>query len=265
MTNFINTLAMRNGALFYSGLICFIMAALFFLICRKSQIKVNNTNAWYKPLKFALSIGIFCWTMGWLLFYLKPEKTALYTWVSIALLAFELFYIAFQAGRGQLSHFNISTPFYNIMYALMGIAISVVTLWTGYIGYLFFTEPLPMLPANYIWGIRMGIILFVIFAFEGGLMGSRMSHTVGGPDGEEGLPFLNWSKKYGDTRIAHFIGMHALQVLPLLSFYVLTSVTTVIVVSAMYGLLALFVLIQALKGKPLIAQRKPKIVYQPGA
>jgi hypothetical protein len=200
--------------------------------------------------------------MGWLLAYLKPEQTLQYTWVSIALLAFELFYITFQAARGLLSHFNVSTPFYNVMYALMGTAISVVTLWTAYIGYLFFAEPLTSLSADYLWGIRMGIILFVVFAFEGGLMGSRMSHTVGGPDGEEGLPFLNWSKKYGDTRIAHFVGMHALQVLPLLSFYVLNSVTAVLIVSALYGLLACFVLVQALKGKPLVAQKVRKVDYQ---
>ncbi len=262
MINFINTLALRNGPLFYSGLVCFICAVLFLWISIKSTVKVNNTNAWYKPFKFALSIGIFCWTMGWLLAYLKPEQTNLYTWVSIALLAFELFYIAFQAARGQLSHYNISTPFYNIMYALMGTAISVVTLWTGYIAYLFFTEPLPLLPAQYLWGIRMGILLFVVFAFEGGLMGSRMAHTIGGPDGDEGLPFLNWSKKYGDARIAHFVGMHALQVLPLLSFYILDSVTAVLIVSALYALLAVLVLVQALKGRPLMAQRKPDVVYQ---
>src|SRR5215217_4144286 len=254
MIHFINTLALRNGALFYSGLVCFICAAFFLIISRRSNLKVHNVNALYKPFKFALSIGIFCWTMGWLLFYLKPEQTIVYTWVSIGLLAFELFYITFQAARGQLSHFNRSTPFHKIMYALMGTAISVVTLWTGYIGYLFFTEPLPMLPLHHLWGIRMGIIIFVVFAFEGGLMGSRMAHTIGGADGGEGLPFLNWSKKYGDARIAHFVGMHALQVLPLLSFYLLNSVAAVLLVSAIYGLLAVLVLVQALKGRPLLRQ-----------
>ncbi|MFD0748748.1 hypothetical protein ACFQZS_01255 [Mucilaginibacter calamicampi] len=263
MNNFFEILKLRNEPLFYSGLVCFICSALFLLNSRFSHLRVNNVNAWHKPFKFALSIGIFCWTMGWLLFYLQmSEQTTLYTWVSIALLGFELFYITLRAAQGQLSHFNRSSPFNIAMFAAMGIAISVVTLWTAYLGVLFCIRPVPLIPLHYLWGIRMGIFIFVVFAFEGGLMGSRMAHTIGGPDGDEGLPLLNWSKKFGDARIAHFVGMHALQVLPLLSFYVLHSVAAVLLVSALYGLLALLVLIQALKGKPLIAEKLPKVVLQ---
>lgn len=82
-------------------------------------------------------------------------------------------------------------------------------------------------------------------------MGSRLSHTVGALNDNSNLFILGWSKTVGDLRVAHFIGMHALQVLPVLSFYVLKNSKLTIVVALVYGFLALLTLVQALKGKPL--------------
>ena len=78
-----------------------------------------------------------------------------------------------------------------------------------------------------------------------------LKHTVGGLDGGPGLLVVNWSTEYGDLRIAHFIGIHSLQVLPLFGNYFAKTKTQTIVFSVVYFLLASALFLQAMKGIPL--------------
>ncbi|MGZ3874891.1 MAG: hypothetical protein ACXVJD_18365 [Mucilaginibacter sp.] len=252
MNYFINSLRFRNEPLFYFGMLCLLTALVLIIIARSSQLQVTGTNAWYKPIKFALSIGVFSWTMGWFCWYLQmPGQVSFYSWVTVVLLAFELVYITYQAGHGRQSHFNRDTPLHSLLYTAMAFAASAVTLHTAYIGILFCSYSFPFLPGYYLLSIRLGIFLFVIFAFEGALMGGTNAHTIGGPDGGPGIPFLNWSRKFGDARIAHFIGMHALQVLPLLAYYVLKDIKLTLLAAVVYTAMAILILVQALNRMPL--------------
>ena len=251
MIHFIEEIKLRNYTLFYFGLICLISALVFLALTKFSNTQVYEVSAWYKPFKFAFSIFLFAWTMAWYCYYLPSFNLNFFNWTVIVLLGFEIFYIGVQAYRGQLSHYNLSSPIYSLLYVAMALAASLVTLYTAYVGLLFFTNSFPTLPNHYLWAIRLGIIIFVVFSFEGFVMGSKLTHTIGGADGGTGLPLLNWSTKFGDPRIAHFIGMHALQVLPILSFYVLKNTKVTLLFAVLYGLLAVFTLVQALQGKPL--------------
>ena len=78
-----------------------------------------------------------------------------------------------------------------------------------------------------------------------------LKHTVGGPDGGPGLPVTNWSTQYGDLRIAHFIGIHSLQVLPLFGYYISKTKKQTILFSTAYFLITSALFLQAMKGIPL--------------
>lgn len=254
MYTFLQRLRLRNTALYYTGGISLIAALGCAILITLTNTQVLGINAWIKPMKFFLSITIFVWTMGWLMYYLeRPKTVTAYTWMTILVFGIELIYITAQAAIGELSHFNKSTVFNGSMFGLMGILITILTLWTAYIGYLFFRMSFPDLPKAYVWGIRLGILLFVIFAFEGGLMVSQLAHTVGAADGADGLPILNWSTKYGDLRVAHFFGMHALQILPLTAYYCLRKTTWVILFAIGYTAFVSWLLLQALGGIPFLA------------
>jgi hypothetical protein len=255
MMDFIQELKDRNETLFYYGLLCLFASFIFLILTKYTTTQVFNVNAWYKPFKFAFSTFLFSWAMAWYCYYLPNFNSNLFNWTVVILLGFEIFYIAFQASKGQLSHYNVSTPVYSTLYSLMALAASAVTLYTAYVGFLFLKYDFPNLSNDYLWAIRLGIILFVIFSFEGFAMGSRLNHSVGAWNDNSNWFILGWSKTVGDLRVSHFIGMHALQLLPLLSFYVLKNTKLTIGIAVVYGLLALVTLIQALQGKPLINQK----------
>jgi hypothetical protein len=256
MIEFLENLKTRNETLFYYGLVCLGFSILFLILTRITDTQVYGVNAWYKPFKFAFSTFLFAWSMAWYCYYLPDFNIRIFNWSVIVLLGFEIFYIALQASRGQLSHYNTSTPLYSVLFSLMALAASAVTLYTAYVGLLFFKNDFPTLPHYYLWAIRLGIIIFVVFSFEGFAMGSRLSHSVGAMNDNSNWFILGWSKTVGDLRVSHFIGMHALQVLPLLSYYLLKNTKLTIGLSIMYGLLAVITLVQALQGKPLINSGK---------
>ncbi len=253
MIEILNVLKIRNELLFYTGAVYAVMAVVCFILVYVTNIQVLGISAFIKPMKFYISSVIYTFTMAWILHYLNDSKlVTAFSWTLVVTLTFENIYISYKAFIGQQSHFNIATSFNSAMFSLMAVAITIITLFTAYIAVVFFTKDFPALSNSYVWGIRLGLVLFVVFAFEGFVMGAKLSHTVGAPDGGAGLPVTNWSKQNGDLRIAHFLGMHALQILPLIGYYLTNNAKITISMGVLYFLLTTAILIQALNGKPLI-------------
>lgn len=254
MKHFIYTIKDSNRPLYYLGLGSLVMAFICFILTLATSTEVLGINAWIKPLKFYLSTCIFVWSMAYYMSYLnRPKAVTIYSWLVFAVFVFELPYITIQAAIGELSHFNISSAFHSTMFNGMGILITILTLWTVYICYLFFTKSHNLKERHVLWGIRFGIFLFVIFALVGGIMGANLSHTVGAPDGGPGLPVTNWSTEHGDLRIAHFLGMHALQIIPAAAYFIFRKSYQVILFSLAYLIGVSAVLYQALQGIPLFS------------
>jgi hypothetical protein len=262
ITSVLTELRSRNRILSAIALAHLALAGLFTVLMALDGRTLLGRNVWTKPWKFAISIAIFTATMAWILPSLsltdRVEKLATYT-ISGAM-TIEIALISTQAARGVASHFNTSTPLDTTVFMVMGATITISSSVVAYVLWRVIRNP-PDLPPAYLWGLGLGMFLFVVTSFQGWLMVFRQSHAVGAPNAGPGLTLLNWSLTGGDLRIAHLVGLHALQALPLTG-YVATRWTRVStrgalalvgIGSVLYGGLTAATFVLAVLGTPLIS------------
>ena len=189
--------------------------------------EVLGAPLWAKPLKFALSIGIYALTLSWLIGQLHRMRrlARIAGTVSVIGLVIEMVIIVGAAALGDTSHFNVSTPLHSVLWSIMASSIVVVWLMTLVVGIALFRNPLGDRARTL--AIRAGVIIALVGMGLAFLMtaptaqqlddfqGIAGAHAVGAADGGPGLFLLGWSTVAGDLRIPHFVGMHALQVLPI--------------------------------------------------
>lgn len=196
---------------------------------------ITGAPAWLKPAKFSISVSIYCFTLAWLLSFLKnrPRLVRIVTRAIVFSLAVEMIVIITQAARGTTSHFNMSTPLNSFLWVTMGAFIMVVWVMTLVLTFVLIRQPI--LDRPFAWSLRLGLMISLLGMATGFLMvrptsgqlaahGSRPkivgAHSIGVPDGGPGLPVLGWSTAGGDMRVAHFVGLHGLQVLPFLGWLI---------------------------------------------
>jgi hypothetical protein len=236
---------------------------------------VTGAPVWLKPLKFAASIAIYTLTLAWVFTYLPAwvrTRRIIGRATAVALVV-EMILIAGQAARGTTSHFNTATVFDATVFGVMG---AVIVLQS--------TLMLTVLAAVWRerfgdralgWALRFGVVITLLGAFVGpvmtrptdaqlaevratGRMAITGAHTVGAVDGGPGLPVTGWSTSHGDLRVPHFVGLHAWQVLPLFVLVALrgrsdrTRTRLAVAAGIAYGALFAALLVQALRGVPLV-------------
>ncbi|ROP48262.1 MULTISPECIES: hypothetical protein [unclassified Rathayibacter] len=206
-----------------------VLACLVLLLVDPREL--GGQPLWAKPLKFCLSIAVYALTLAWLI-GLVPERrrrlARILGSIAVAGLAIEMVVIGGAAAVGVTSHFNVTTPLHSALWAAMAVSIVVVWLVTLVLAALLARVPLgdPSLTLAVRAGLVIGLVGMALAFLMTGPTASQLSdyqgvvgaHAVGVDDGGAGLPLLGWSTTGGDLRIPHFLGMHALQGLPLLAF-----------------------------------------------
>ncbi|SDP10596.1 hypothetical protein SAMN05660199_03164 [Klenkia soli] len=265
-----------NRPLLVLAAVMAVTAVVTLVLAVVDPVQITGTDGWLKPLKFSISIGIYAVTIAWLLTLLPARRQRLgrgLAWVVVAGMVVEMVAIVGAVALGTTSHFNVSTPLHSAVWASMGTAIAAVWLVTLVLAVLLWRASDD---AARRLAIRAGLLVGLAGMAVAFLMtsptpdqldsfsGIAGAHAVGVPDGGAGIPLLGWSTVGGDLRVPHFVGMHALQVLPLLAFGLEalrarvpalqnagTRFRIVAVASVGYAVLVVLLTLQALAGIPV--------------
>ena len=221
----------------------------------------SGVGVWVKPAKFFASVGIFALTLAWFAGYVRPERRG--AWpvraaVALVLVAgtLELAWIGWQGANGLESHFNFDTAFYRTMFNLMGLFAVLLVGSTLPLAWEIARRPAAGLAGDFVAAVVIGLVLaFLLGGSLGGAIAANGGHGVGREAG--GLPVFGWNRAGGDLRIAHFVGIHAMQAIPIaaaLAAGLAARLRWLAVLSAslLYVMLAFALYAQAAAGRPLL-------------
>jgi len=269
----------RPLLLLVAGCVAVLAACLVLMLLDPRQLM--GASVWLKPAKFAASIAAAAATLALLVPHIRLPGRGGRRAVAVIVVtaALEQVIITVQAARGVASHFNATSPLNIALFAAMGIGISIFAVAVAYITWFAFRQRFADRALG--WGIRLGLaamlagsaIAYVmprptpaqLAAMRAGKPPAMMgAHAVGVADGGPGLPVTRWSTEGGDLRVPHFIGIHALQLLPLVGWRLgrrgrasaaaaaRAVRLTVVAGASVIGLMTV-TLVQALRGIPLLA------------
>jgi hypothetical protein len=226
---------------------------------------VHTVSPWIKPIKFSISFATYVWTASlfFLLLKLPSWQATLARRATAVSVIVEMFLLGVQAWRSaqaypsqSFSGIVISNGVTGMVFVHTVVMVWILVLCCGDRAWMKLTD------RTLVAAIRDSIVIFLVGNAVGGYMLARGSHTVGASDGSQGLPFVNWSVIAGDLRIAHFIAVHAIQIVPLFAYLLLQVAPrpalrqrrlAVFGMSAGVTLVVLATFIQAALGRPLLS------------
>ncbi|MEU8639641.1 hypothetical protein AB0C38_46245 [Amycolatopsis sp. NPDC048633] len=220
-----------------------VLAGVMGVLCAASVLGVLvddrtlvNAPIWLKPFKFSVSIGAYALTLAWLLTHVRRGRRAGWWFGTVFAVGIGLdvgLIVVQMIFRGTTLHFNKATPADVAINNVVAGGAYAAWLMTAAVVVLLLFQRLPDSALNSAlrWGTGLALagmgVAMLMFSPSpaqqavldaGGKPSTFGAHSVGVEDGGPGLPVLGWSTVGGDMRIPHFVGIHGLQVLPLVAF-----------------------------------------------
>ena len=206
---------------------------------------VDGIPVWLKPLKFALSLSLYCATLAWFAGWL-PDGIRSSGWYGpyvtavAAAIFIEMAWLCAASALGVRSHFNMDHPVLAALYPVMGLLAVFLTSAALVYGLSIWADGASVLSPAFRLAVALGLILtFVLTVAAAGALATTDGRFGGTPNGPGG-PLFGWRLDGGDLRAAHFFATHALHILPLAGWLIARLFPVSVAVPLVWALAALF-------------------------
>jgi hypothetical protein len=208
------TLMARQPLLAVFTVVMLVLALPTAVLLALDDRMLRDVAIWAKPLKFMLSAALFAATTAWFIGLLPKNIQTSPTvrwlaWTVVITSVFEVGYISLQAALGHGSHYNVSDPLHAFLFGLMGVAAVCLTSTQAVLAGLIARHS-PWRKTVFVRSVIIGLVLTFVLATASGFMLGEQPPPPG-----VGMPILGWHIGQADVRPAHFLGLHAHQLIPM--------------------------------------------------
>lgn len=229
----------RNGILLWYGVINFILFIFCIGFSLFDDTQVLGKNAWVYPFKYYFSIGIFVWSMGWYLYYLNNTiQRNILIWAFLLTTLVQSTFVLINSIRGKPSFYNPDTAFDKMMFGIQTINNIIFIVLMIVTTYLFYFQKKNSKSQHFTWAIRMGMLIFLVGLFIGVYMILLNNHAI-----VDTIKLKN--EKQGNFKVPFFLGIHGLQIIPLLSYYFFQNKKQVINFTLLYFIMLVVFFVMA--------------------
>ncbi|MEN9964754.1 MAG: hypothetical protein RL582_1849 [Bacteroidota bacterium] len=231
---FVQDLQQRNKWLYVLGCIVFVLGIISLGFLLFDIRVVDGISLWSMPFRLSIGSGVYIFTIAWLSYLLNNTRfRKVITAFIFSIFSCFLAIVFIQMINQRIIFISRDTPFDQLMNQLSLVLFLFLLILQMWITTLFFKQKKNMHSQHFTWGVRMGFvvftfflsILFAIFLFKDRNVYLEFFQF------ERGLPF--------EIQASFYLGLHSIQIIPLLSYYLFDHKKQVVFFSISYVVLIL--------------------------
>jgi hypothetical protein len=235
---FVQALQQRNKWLHLLGCFVFILGIISLGFLLFDIRVVDGISLWSMPFRLSIGSGVYIFTIAWLSYLLNNTRVRKVITAFIFLIFSCFLAIVFiQMINERIIFISRDTPFDQLMNQLSLVLFLFFLILQMWITTLFLKQKKNMHSQHFTWGVRMGFVVFtfflsILFAF---FLFKDKNVYLEFLQFERGLPF--------EIQASFYLGLHSIQIIPLLSYYLFDQKKQVVFFSIGYVVLILVLMV----------------------